>query len=83
MSKKEPKRYLMIHTHKFGVSHAFFTAVDFNPMKITNDKQIQAMAKACGLDFEPEGEELTLFVADKDIAVLTKADLKEFAKVVK
>jgi hypothetical protein len=77
MSKKEPSKYLLIHTHRFGASHEIFTAADFNPMKFTTNEQIIALAKALELNYEPDkDEEITLFHADKGVVALTKADLK-------
>ena len=77
MNKMEPKKYLLIHTHRFGTSHAIFLAEGFNPLKIKNNKQIKALTKICGLDYEPEREEeLLMFEADTDVVMITKADLK-------
>jgi hypothetical protein len=78
MSKKIPKvkRYVLIHRHQFGVSHAIFDAQGFNPQRLS-EEQYTNLAKACGLDYEPNKEEgIEVLVADTDIRLITKADLK-------
>lgn len=48
--------YLIIHRHKYGTSHAIFTAADFDPRELKEDDAI-SLAKLCGLDFEPQKNE--------------------------
>ena len=77
MDKKKPKikRFVLIHTHKFGVSHAIFDAQGFNPQRLS-EEQYTRLAKACGLDYDPDREGIEVLQADTDIRLITKTDLK-------
>jgi uncharacterized protein YgfB (UPF0149 family) len=71
-------KYLLIHRHKFGVSHAFFVTEDF---RVKDDKfseeLITKIAKLCQLDYDKDAdEELTVLSVDENTTFVTKEDLK-------
>jgi hypothetical protein len=70
------KKYLLIHRHEYGISHAIFTAEGFDPLNL-DVEHFTKLAKACGLDFEPEKEEeLTIVDLDGRVCNVTIKDLE-------